>query len=210
MVFTLVVDISHTVRNINITGNTFTKVGTDANFVKIFESDACSVTISGNTANEGMSIVVGPNETNLINVNITNNTFTNGGILLSEPTLSNTYAIDVNRLQSVTINLNTFAAGSQDTALVIDTIKPADVNWVGLLFTNNSILRSPMPPRKVNNITGGATATLLARHNYWGDATGPIGTGLCGTTGADVSTYVTFNPFWANSAMTTDANCPAP
>ncbi|MGD0552485.1 MAG: hypothetical protein ABSB25_07515 [Sedimentisphaerales bacterium] len=200
-----------TVRNISITSNTFTKLGTDANFVKIDSSDACSITISGNNANEGMAVVVGPNETNLINLNITNNTFTRGGILMYE----SADGCDANRLQSMTINLNTFSAGSQDYALVIDTsIEPNDVNWGGVSFTNNSLLRTPggaLPT--VDNMIGtaGQPVSLSAKRNYWGDATGPIGVGavLCGTTGSSTSTYVTFNPFWA-TATGTDANCPAP
>ena len=166
--------------------------------MKIDRSDASNIAITGNTANEGMSVVVGPNDTNLINLTISNNTFTFGGILLSEPTLSNSYGIDANRLRNVTISNNTFSAGSQDTALVIDVIKPADVNWVGLRFTNNSILRSPSGTPKVNNITGGATATLNAAHNYWNDATGPIGTGLCGTTAL---TYLHMLPLTRSGQM---------
>ncbi len=204
-----------TVRNISITNNTFTKVVTaDVNFVKFAQSDACSVTISGNTADHGMSVVVGPNETNLINVTISNNTFSRGGILVSEiaPALG-TDGNDNYRLQSMTISGNTFSAGSQDAALAIDAIgRTTDVNWPGLLFRGNTILRTPggAIATVYNNI---GSTTLNAQHNYWGDATGPIGVGsvLCGTTGASVLVAdANANPFWTNAAMTIDANCPAP
>jgi len=193
------------VKFISITNNMFTKSGTDANFVKIAGSDANIITITANTADHGMAVVVGPNDTNLVNLTISNNAFSFGGILVYEPVEGS----NANRLKNVTISNNTFAFGSQDSALRIDnSLEPNDVDWATLTFTNNLILRTP--GGTYNTVNNAVSAALNAKHNYWGDATGPTGAGLCGTTGASVSTNVTFNPFWTTSAMTTDANCPAP
>lgn len=191
------------VENISITDNTFTKT-TDSNFVNIAISDANWVTISGNTADHGMAIQVGPNDTNMINLTISGNTFTLGGILLYEPSAD---ACDANRLRDVNIIGNTFSAGSQNVALRIDDLDPNDVQWTSLLFTGNSILRTPgFGTYNVWNVSGSTRATLLAERNYWGADDGPTGAG-CGTTGASVSTFVDFNPYWTTPTGT-DANCP--
>jgi hypothetical protein len=216
-------------KTISITGNTFTSLGptgsADTNsFVTIEGSDACNVQITGNTTNDGMVVQVGPNDTNLISINISTNTFNTGGILLCE-VIGGAVGepCDANRLQSMTITGNTFAAGSNGYALLIPSgavlttvaLEPNDVNWAtGLTFANNKVLRSPGGPtyKTVDNLIGGTTtmktAALNAKRNWWGSATGPTG-GCPGGIGASITTPpdVNYLPFW-QTATGTEVNCP--
>jgi hypothetical protein len=216
-------------KNVSITGNTFTSLGAtgpaDTNsFVTIEGSDACNVQITSNTTNDGMVVQVGPNNTNLINITISDNSFTFGGILLCE-VIGGAVGepCDANRLQSMTITSNTFAAGSNGYALLIPSgavlttvaLEPNDVNWTGLTFANNKVLRTPGGPtyKTVDNLIGTTTTmktgTLNAKHNWWGSATGPTG-GCSGGIGASITspnTYILYQPFWL-TATGTDVNCP--
>jgi hypothetical protein len=180
-------------------------------FVDFSSTDGNAITITNNVTDVGIEVGVGNTDTNVVNLTISGNTFNSGsGIELYEATAST----GVRRLEDVNITGNTFAAGSNAYALLIDvSLEPNDVNWATLTFTNNLVLRTPGGPTyTVDNQIGGGVgvpAVLKAEHNYWGSATGPTN-GCPDGIGASISDadYVDFEPFWTDAAMTTEVDCP--
>jgi hypothetical protein len=208
------------VDSVTISSN-FCDTAIAALFVNFNMTDANNITISNNTTQDSINIGVGGTGTKVKNVTISGNTFSDGsGIQLYEGTES----VEPNRMMNVAITGNTFAAGSNGYALLIPSspssgskLEPNDVNWNSVSFTNNVILRTPGGATKtVDNQIGAAAADsnsassiLNAKHNYWGDPSGPTG-GCTGAIGASITspnTYILYQPFWT-TATGTDANCP--
>ena len=191
-------------KNVNISNNNF--FGDDTICVTLKAINGNGITVTGNTTNCDMDIQIGEDSLVLQNLTISNNIFNHGsGIYVSQYDSG-----DPCRVKDVNISNNTFAAGSNKSALIIwDSLAPSDVNWATFTFTHNKILRTPGGANyTVDNGAGASGAVLKADYNYWGTANGPTNGCDCGL-GASISdkTYVDFENFYTTAAMTTDSNC---